>query len=86
MDGKQRLTAILRFMGCHPDGVAFARSISNDDAPMELYESNYKKWRRKLGLKAAIGIAENLEEYYEKFDGDGDLMRQAIKKETDHDN
>jgi hypothetical protein len=39
-----------------------------------------------LGANVAAEIAVNLETYYEKFSGDGDAMRAAIKKETGHDN
>lgn len=53
VDGKQRLTALLRFMGKHPEGVAFAKRMSTPKAPFELYESNYRKWRRALGIKSS---------------------------------
>ena len=52
VDGKQRLTAILRFMGCHPEGVRYAKSKSMGDATMELFHSDYRKWRRILGIKS----------------------------------
>ncbi len=52
VDGKQRLTAILRFMGCHPEGVRYAESKSMGDATIELFHSDYRKWRRILGIKS----------------------------------
>ena len=52
VDGKQRLTAILRFMGCHPEGVRYAESKSMGEATIELFRSDYRKWRRILGIKS----------------------------------
>lgn len=52
VDGKQRLTAILRFMGLHPDGVEYARSKCTADATFDLYLSDYRKWRRMLGIRS----------------------------------
>jgi hypothetical protein len=52
VDGKQRLTAILRFMGCHPEGVRYARSVCTDEAPFDMFQSDYRKWRRILGIKS----------------------------------
>lgn len=51
VDGKQRLTAILRFIGCHPTGVLYAQDKSTGEAPLELCKQDYKKWRRKLGIQ-----------------------------------
>lgn len=50
VDGKQRLTAILRFMGRHPEGIRYAKEKSTEDAPFELFQSNYKAWKKKLGI------------------------------------
>ncbi|MEY4548745.1 MAG: hypothetical protein RL685_4940 [Pseudomonadota bacterium] len=44
VDGKQRLTAILRFVGRHPEGVAWAKARSNVEVPFELYKEDYRKW------------------------------------------
>lgn len=52
VDGKQRLTAILRFIGQHPEGVRFAKERSTPEASMELFRSDYRKWRRLLGIKS----------------------------------
>ena len=51
VDGKQRLTAILRFIGRHPTGVRYADEKSTEDAPASLFRENYKKWRKKLGVQ-----------------------------------
>jgi hypothetical protein len=53
VDGKQRLTAILRFMGYHPEAVEYANSRSTPDAPFELFRSDYRKWRKKLKISSA---------------------------------
>jgi len=53
VDGKQRLTAILRFIGCHQEGVRFARERSTDKAIFELFKNDYRKWRRILGVRSS---------------------------------
>jgi len=53
VDGKQRLTALLRFMGKHPEGVRYARELSTSDEQFKLFQTNYRKWRRVLGVKSA---------------------------------
>lgn len=52
VDGKQRLTAILRFMGCHPEGVRYAQQKSTVEASFEMFQSDYRRWRRLLGIKS----------------------------------
>lgn len=52
VDGKQRLTAILRFIGAHPDGLRFAEKISEEQqVPMELFEKNYRGWRKAVAKR-----------------------------------
>lgn len=46
VDGKQRLTSILRFVGAHPSAVAFAKS--KDD--LELFQKSFRKFARKHAL------------------------------------
>lgn len=46
VDGKQRLTSILRFVGAHPSAVAFAKE-KND---LELFQQNYRKFAKKHAL------------------------------------
>lgn len=53
VDGKQRLTAILRFIGCHPEGLRYAEAKSTDKATIDLFHSDYRKWRRLLGVKSS---------------------------------
>jgi hypothetical protein len=48
VDGKQRLTAILRFMGRHPEGVQFAKSAKEPS----LFETNFGGFARKNSLTA----------------------------------
>ncbi|MEN0064200.1 MAG: DUF262 domain-containing protein [Myxococcota bacterium] len=52
VDGKQRLTALLRFIGCHPDGVRYARERSTEAAPFELFQRDYPAWKRALGIRS----------------------------------
>ncbi len=52
VDGKQRLTAILRFIGQHPEGVRYAKAQSTPEASFDLFRSDYRKWRRLLGIKS----------------------------------
>lgn len=46
VDGKQRLTSILRFVGAHPSAVAFAKE--KDD--LELFHRNFRKFAKKHAL------------------------------------
>jgi hypothetical protein len=55
VDGKQRLTAILRFIGQHPDGRAYAKKVGD----VELFDKKFRKFARKHHLKPA--------DIYEKF-------------------
>ena len=48
VDGKQRLTAILRFMGHHPEGRARAKALDPD---MTLHDANFRKFVREHQLK-----------------------------------
>jgi hypothetical protein len=49
VDGKQRLTAILRFMAKHPDGLRNRDSMQDP----KLYETDFAKFARKNSLRAA---------------------------------
>ena len=46
VDGKQRLTSILRFVGAHPSAVAFAKE-KND---LELFQQSFRKFAKKHAL------------------------------------
>ncbi|MGF7173177.1 DUF262 domain-containing protein [Azospirillum doebereinerae] len=48
VDGKQRVTAILRFMGAHPEGLENAKSMK--DFP--LFSTNFGLFARRNGLRA----------------------------------
>lgn len=48
VDGKQRLTAILRFMGSHPEGVENAKKMKD----FESFKSNFSQFARKNALRA----------------------------------
>lgn len=46
VDGKQRLTSILRFVGAHPSAIAFAKE--KDD--LELFQKSFRKFAKKHAL------------------------------------
>lgn len=48
VDGKQRLTAILRFMGAHPEGQENAGEMKDHD----LFETNFAQFARRNNLRA----------------------------------
>ncbi|NSX16072.1 DUF262 domain-containing protein [Cupriavidus taiwanensis] len=48
VDGKQRLTAILRFIGQHPTARAYARSVDSEDE----FDRDHKKFIRKRHLRS----------------------------------
>ncbi len=46
VDGKQRLTAILRFIGRHPDARRFVETVEAEhNVPGGLFHTSYRKWR-----------------------------------------
>src|SRR3546814_4844175 len=48
VDGKQRLTAILRFMGSHPEGVENAKPMKD----YEVFKTNFAQFARRNALRA----------------------------------
>lgn len=46
VDGKQRLTSILRFVGAHPSALAFAR----EKGDLDLFSSNFRKFAKTHAL------------------------------------
>lgn len=52
VDGKQRLTAILRFIGRHPDGIDYAKR-QDPEGGQAAIRNDFRKWARKNGVKAA---------------------------------
>jgi len=56
VDGKQRLTAVLRFMGHHPEARARAKGM---EGGLELFDLDFKAFARKNNLKGKL-IADML--------------------------
>lgn len=55
VDGKQRLTAILRFIGRHPDARRFVEVVEAEDGiPARDFENNYPKWRSAVRKKRGL--------------------------------
>lgn len=71
VDGKQRLTSILRFMGAHPDALKTVKSASAKfpDSNLEgLFKSNYKQFRTAWKNATGETLTSSLEkEYYFPF-------------------
>lgn len=79
VDGKQRLTAILRFMGKHPEGLAFAETAKNP----ELLDTDMGQFVRKNSL-----TANDLRKHYlpfktRKYDRDDPLVSLSGKYYSD---
>lgn len=79
VDGKQRLTAILRFMGKHPEGLAFVQSANHSD----LFDSDMGAFIRKNSL-----TANDLRKHYlpfktRRYDADDPLAALSGKYYTD---
>lgn len=75
VDGKQRLTAILRFMGHHPA----ARKYAKNNGAEDLLEKDPKKLFRKLHLKGR-DIAEHYLPFRLRTYVDGDPLRSISGK------
>lgn len=71
VDGKQRLTSILRFMGAHPDALQRVRDADERHPGAKLQEHfghNYKKFRRMWKQHVGESLSGKLEaEYYFPF-------------------
>lgn len=48
VDGKQRVTAILRFMGVHPEGIENAKKLKD----FSIFDSNFTQFARRNNLRA----------------------------------
>jgi len=57
VDGKQRLTAILRFMGHHPQGRAIAATM---EGGLELCDNDFRKFAARNQLRRDRDLAERL--------------------------
>ncbi len=59
VDGKQRLTSILRFTGSHPDALAFVRKVEAVDGIREiLFHQDYRRWRAQVRRKRGLTHAD----------------------------
>ena len=64
VDGKQRLTAILRFIGHHPDGVAYAtRKSLEAGVDFKLFHDDYRKWREKINRSVGLTSTEERDNF-----------------------
>jgi hypothetical protein len=63
VDGKQRLTAILRFMGKHPKALEFVERVSPDPATRDLFDTDFPAWKRKMKKIHAITSTEVKEHF-----------------------
>jgi hypothetical protein len=59
VDGKQRLTAILRFIGAHPDAMKFVEAMEGEaKVDHGLFHENYKKWRATVRKRRGLTTEE----------------------------
>lgn len=86
VDGKQRLTAILRFVGAHPralERVAEAHKQHPDRNLMGLFSTDYRKFRQAWAavMQEPLSISKE-DEYYFPFklraNGDGGLVGEHL--------
>jgi hypothetical protein len=55
VDGKQRLTAILRFIGAHPDAMKFVAAMAQETTvSTELFHNDYRKWRSLIRKRRGL--------------------------------
>ena len=69
VDGKQRLTSILRFIGKHPRALEIVRNADElhpDEEFLELFENNYPKFRQKWKnfMPEPLTAAKERENYF----------------------
>lgn len=48
VDGKQRLTAIFRFMGMHPKAIEFVKKVSPTQEIEDLFRSDFPAWKKEM--------------------------------------
>lgn len=59
VDGKQRLTAILRFIGAHPDARKFVEAMESEaNVAPALFHKSYKKWRAEVRKQRGLTTEE----------------------------
>lgn len=71
VDGKQRLTAILRFMGSHPEGLEHAKKMKD----FEHFKTNFAQFARRNSLRATDIREKYLPFKTKKFAPDDPLAR-----------
>lgn len=70
VDGKQRLTAILRFMGAHPEGLENAKRMKD----FELFATNFSQFARRNNLRATDIKEKYLPFKTKKYTDDNDPL------------
>lgn len=85
VDGKQRLTAILRFIGGHPDALKFVKRMEEEaGVDATLFDTNYRKWR--AAVKKQRGLTTEDERFLPfayrlpKVSGDKDPLQPLAGK------
>lgn len=71
VDGKQRLTAILRFMGAHPEGLENARKMKD----FHLFDTNFSQFARRNNLRATEIREKYLPFRTKKYSDDKDPLK-----------
>lgn len=71
VDGKQRLTAILRFMGAHPEGRENAKKMKD----YEVFDSNFGQFARRNNLRATDIREKYLPFKTKKYTDDNDPLK-----------
>lgn len=75
VDGKQRLTAILRFVGCHPEGMSNAKAMKEYDS----FYTDFGAFARRNQLRAKDIREKYLPFKTRKFDLDDPLSKLSCK-------
>ena len=71
VDGKQRLTAILRFMGAHPEGRENAKGMKD----YQLFDTNFSQFARRNNLRATDIREKYLPFKTKKYTDDNDPLK-----------
>lgn len=82
VDGKQRITAILRFIGKHPKALAYVNDVSGDNpAERELFDNNYPKWKRTVKPRVTITAQMEKEHFLpypmKRIQDEDDVLRES---------
>ncbi|MFM2281394.1 MAG: hypothetical protein RLZZ444_3625 [Pseudomonadota bacterium] len=71
VDGKQRLTAILRFMGAHPEGRENAKGMKD----YQIFDTNFSQFARRNNLRATDIREKYLPFKTKKYTDDNDPLK-----------